>query len=256
MIPHWPIIRAMAWRQIATRYTGSGFGVAWEALHPLLLIGVYYMVFAQGLKLTGPDGGSYLLYFICGMTPWMMMSQLLTQAPSSIRHQGSLVRKTPFPIATLPFIHLLAGGVSHLLMLGLVILMLALLDAPLSLSSLQLLYYFAALCALLIGLFWLISALSLFFRDLEQIVPVLVNIVFWLTPVVWPANLAPEALRGALAYNPAFYIVEGYRNALLYERGFWNEPQAALRFWLITLLLMAVGYWIFKRLQPHFADVI
>jgi ABC-type polysaccharide/polyol phosphate export permease len=125
-----------------------------------------------------------------------------------------------------------------------------------NLYFLQLLYYLFCTLVLCLGLSWITSSVVLFFRDLEQIIQIIVRVGFWLTPIFWKVELVPKNLRFIFKANPVYYLVLGYRDSLLYKVWFWERPHLTLYFWGLTLVIFALGSILFRRLKPHFADVI
>jgi lipopolysaccharide transport system permease protein/teichoic acid transport system permease protein len=117
-------------------------------------------------------------------------------------------------------------------------------------------YYYSALVFLVLGLAWLFSALQVFHRDLGQALPVMLSLWFWLTPIVWTRDMIPEEFRWATDYNPAAYLVQGYRESLLFRDPFWIDWTGALRFWGIAAAIFLLGSYVFRRLRPEFADVL
>ena len=96
----------------------------------------------------------------------------------------------------------------------------------------------------------------LFFRDLEQIIQIIVRVGFWLTPIFWKVESIPHKYRFIFQANPVHYLITGYRDSLLYKVWFWERPYLTIYFWSLTLLIFALGSILFRRLKPHFADVI
>jgi lipopolysaccharide transport system permease protein/teichoic acid transport system permease protein len=122
---------------------------------------------------------------------------------------------------------------------------------------LQCIYYFVAACGLVIGIQWLLSALMVFHRDLGQVVGVLLNLAFWATPVVWVAEgVVPAEARWILFANPFTYVIDGYRHSLLDAQPFWRDWEQGLYVWGLAICLFALGGTVFRRLKPHFADVL
>ena len=100
------------------------------------------------------------------------------------------------------------------------------------------------------------SAVVVFFRDLSQVIGVVLQVGMWATPIMWSYTMLPTGLQWILKINPMFYIVEGYRNAMIYKTCFWNDVYGTAYFWLLTIALLGIGMTIFNRLKIHFADVL
>lgn len=248
---------ALAKRYLLSRYAGTLLGGVWEVLHPALTILVLWFVFSQAFKARGPDGMPFILYFVTGIVPWLFMSEAINQGTHAVVTHRFLVKKMVFPSEILPFVYLSAGAISHLLLLVLAAIVLLVNGVRVNLYWLQCVYYFLAACGLVVGIQWLLSALMVFHRDLGQVVGVVLNLAFWATPVVWVAEgVVPPEARWILFANPFTYVIEGYRHSLLDAHPFWIDWEQGLYVWGLSLCLLALGGTVFRRLKPHFADVL
>ena len=107
-----------------------------------------------------------------------------------------------------------------------------------------------------LGLGWVFAALNVYFRDIGQVLAVILNLWFWLTPIVWLPEMIPEKFRIFMILNPMYYIVEGYKNSFIYHVPFWQDLYMGLYFWGVSLLILCVGGMIFRRLKMEFAEVL
>ena len=121
---------------------------------------------------------------------------------------------------------------------------------------LQIFYYLFATTIFLLGLSWITSSIVIFFRDLGQLVNMALQFGFWLTPIFWMISIVPEKYQFYFKMNPAYYITQGYRDSLINRIWFWEKPIETLQFWSIALIVFIVGAVIFRKLRPHFADVL
>jgi len=121
---------------------------------------------------------------------------------------------------------------------------------------LQLGYYLTATLALMLGLSWITSSLVVFYRDVGQVVAMLLQFGFWLTPIFWPVNTIPPEYQTLVKLNPFYYIVEGYRASLLGQGWFWDDLGLTVYYWSVTASVACLGALLFRRLRPHFADMI
>jgi lipopolysaccharide transport system permease protein/teichoic acid transport system permease protein len=134
--------------------------------------------------------------------------------------------------------------------------MISVFDLPFFLERLLIIYYLLCTIVLLLGLGWLFAALQVFYRDLAQGLTISLNIWFWLTPIVWSQDIVPRTYYRLMEVNPIFYIVQGYRDLLIYPKPVWPTLHQTLVFWLIALTLLATGALVFRQLKPDFADVV
>jgi lipopolysaccharide transport system permease protein/teichoic acid transport system permease protein len=109
---------------------------------------------------------------------------------------------------------------------------------------------------LLLGLSWIAASFSLFMKDVSNVIGVLLQIGFWISPIFWSLDTYPKEYRFLLAMNPISYLLEGYRKSFLYGQPFWNDPMGTLYFWSVAIFALAIGAITYRRLRPHFGDVI
>jgi len=250
------LLMALTWRSLQRRYAGTWGGVVWCVLQPAATVAIYWLVFAVGFRAQGPAGDPYILFFVTGLAPWLFFNDGLRESVESVTGNPHLVKKVVFPTELLPLAQILSTALVHGVVLVLVFFTLACYQVPFSLSILGTIYYFLALSILVCGLGWLVGSLQVFFRDVGQIVAVVLGFWFWLTPVVWPPSLLAPEFGIWMLLNPLAYVIGGYRDCLLY--GVWPlaEPMESLIFWGEALGLLAVGGTTFQRLKPEFAEAL
>ncbi|HVO97528.1 MAG TPA: ABC transporter permease [Bryobacteraceae bacterium] len=245
------LMGSMVRRDILARYRGSFGGSLWTILNPLLLMTTYYFVFGRVLK-TQFEGGSYILYFLAGMLPWLAFSDAVGRSPTIMLEYRSFVKKLVFPLEILPMNLVIAGAVTEAI--GLAIFASGLLIARHSLpvSILWLPVLIVPQLLFTAGLCWFLAALGVFFRDFGQIIGFILTAWFFLTPICYEES----KLRGMtiLTYNPLYVLVRSYR-AILLEH---HAPSAIPLLWLsgVSLVMALAGYAWFHRLRRSFADVI
>lgn len=250
------LIWAMARRELEARYVGSIGGIVWAIVQPLVTVAVYWFVFSVGFRAQGPSGMPFILYFLGGFVPWLFFNEVLNASIPSVVGNAHLVKKTLFPTQILPIVQIVAASVTHAaLVITFVVLVAVGRDVPWWLLP-QLVYYFLAMVVLALGLGWLLSALQVFSRDVQQGMGVFLNLWFWMTPIVWTEDLLPPRYHWIVDVNPLHHIVQGYRDTLLHGIGVWEHPEAVLGYWLIAGTAFVVGAHVFRRLKPEFADVL
>ncbi len=127
------------------------------------------------------------------------------------------------------------------------------------LTWIQVVYYGFAVSMLALAISYFTSAVTVFFKDMAQIVGICLQFGMWMVPIMWSVSMFPSApvwLEQVLKINPVYYIVTGYRDCMLTGNWFWERPMLTLYFWGVTAALMLVGLKVFKRLRPHFSDVL
>lgn len=247
------LMASMVRRDILARYRGSFGGSWWTILNPLLLMTTYYFVFGRVLK-TKFEGGSYILYFLAGILPWLAFSEAVGRASTIMLEYRSFVKKLVFPLETLPMNLMIAGAVTE--GIGLIIFSVGLLYArhavPLSVIWLPALLIPQLLITL--GICWFLAALGVFLRDLGQIMGFVLTAWFFLTPICYPESQLHGPMLTVLSYNPFFWLVRGYRAVFLESRAPELIPVIAL--WIGGILLAILGHAFFHKMRRSFADVI
>jgi ABC-type polysaccharide/polyol phosphate export permease len=251
------IIFQLVEKDIKSQFLGSFLGITWSFVQPLMYVGVIWFVFSIGLRGVSTKGGvPFVLYLVSGIIAWFFFSDCLNSGASSILQNNYLVKKVVFRVSMLPVVKILSALFIHTFFLVFVIILYAVHGMFLDVFYLQLVYYLFATFVLVLGLSWITSSVILFFRDLQQIIQIIVRIGFWFTPIFWSIERIPPKYQWIVKLNPAFYLVQGYRDCLIHKTWFWERPQYTLYFWFLTLLILALGTIIFRRLKPHFADVL
>ena len=248
------LIFFLAKHEFIARYTGTLAGMLWAILHPLATIIVFWFVFSVGFKISVPGKLPFLLYFVCGLVPWLMFSEVINTSTNGIRSNLNLIKKTVFPSEIYPIVYILTSTVSHIVLFILILLLLLLHDIPFSLYITQVIFYYFCLFFLMTGICWILSALNVFHRDVAQGVPIMLNLWFWLTPLVWSIDIIPEKYNWILIMNPVVYVVEGYRNSLLYQVPFWTDITGGIYFFTISGIIFVTGAFVFHKFKMEFAD--
>ncbi len=253
---HGDMVLDLSLQQVRRRYVGTIGGIGWALLQPLILIITYWIVFALGFRVKIGDGAiGFTAYFVTGTTAWLLMSEAVGASVGAVTSYTYLVKKVVFPVEALPAAPVISSAIVHLFLLAIVAGFL-LIDRGLPWTAMLVPYYSLCALTLCLGIALLTSALQVFFRDVQKLVETALGVWFWVTPVVWPVDLVPAAWRPLLNLNPAWYVVQGYRDSLIYGIPFWNRPFAAAIFWVTCIAAIAIGAWVFERLKPEFAEVL
>jgi lipopolysaccharide transport system permease protein/teichoic acid transport system permease protein len=117
-------------------------------------------------------------------------------------------------------------------------------------------YYLLCLLVLASGIGWLVSALNVYVRDVAQLVPVVLQVGFWVTPIFWDISIMPDRIQLLLKLNPVYYLIQGYRDCFINFVPFWHHGAYTFYFWSFSLLALLTGGWVFRRLKPQFVDVL
>lgn len=251
------LLISMTKRDINNRYMGSFLGGGWALIQPLVTILVMWFVFQFGFRAGNTtDGIPFALWLISGMIPWFFFSEALSTSTNAIVEQAHIVKKIVFRISLLPVVKILASLMVHFFFIFVLVIVSLIHGYMPTLKWLQIPYYLFSAMFLLLALSWTTSSVIVFFRDFGQLVAVCIQLGFWATPIFWNIAMIPEKYQWIFNLNPVFYFIEGYRESIIDGAWFWENPAWTLYFWAVNLLLMLVGVTCFKRLKPHFADVL
>ncbi|MDO7908849.1 ABC transporter permease [Paenibacillus sp. JX-17] len=246
----------LAKNDFKTKYASSYLGVLWGFIHPLLTIATYWFVFQVGLRSGNVSDMPFILWFIAGIIPWFFFSEALSGSTNAFYEYSYLVKKVVFQIQLLPAVKIVSALFVQLFFVVFIFLVYGFYGYPPTWFNLQILYYIAAMLVLVTALGMMTSAIVLFFKDLTQIITVVLQIGFWFTPIGWSVTMLSGFWSVLFKLNPMFYIVQGYRDSLIDHIYFYERPIETLYFWLFCLTALTLGIKVFKRLKPHFPDVL
>ena len=253
---HRQLILSMARREVATQYVGSILGFLWTFINPAVMVFVFWFVFSVGFKSKPLNDVPFVVWLTAGLAAWFFFADIVLGSVGIIVAYAHLVKKTLFKSQILPVVKIVSCLVTHFVFLIVLIVLILLQEMPLSLYFFQFVYYLFCLCVLALGISWAVSALHVFIRDVGKVVGLLIQIGFWATPIFWDISIMPPRVQEILKLNPAYYIVQGYRESFIYFTPFWKHPCQTAYFWSVTLLIFVAGALIFQKLKPQFADVL
>lgn len=246
----------LAKRDIRSRYLGSYLGVFWAFFLPVVQVLIFWFVFQVGFKSMPVDNFPFILWLAAAMVPWFFISDGIMGGTNAIVDNSFLVKKIVFRVSLLPIIKIYSALFIHLFFIVFLLAMFAIYGYYPTIYSIQVVYYMFCSILIMLGISWLTSSLVIFLKDVGQFVGVLLQLGFWLTPIFYSLQMIPERFQTFLKLNPFFYIIQGYRDAFIYHQWFWEHPRLTLGFWLTTAVLLGLGTYLFKKLRPHFADVL
>ena len=256
------LLRTLVRRDLEARYKGSVLGNLWTLVNPLSQLLIYTYVFSVVLKvklslkgLPANENVSFGLWLFAGLLPWIAFSTGLNQSASSVIGQPNLVKKVVFPLSLLPLVPILSAFVESSFGLMMLIFFVALSSGTIHTTLALLPLVWLPQLLLTAGLGYLAAGLTVFLRDVPQTLNVILNIWFYATPVVYPATSIPESWRNwVLWLNPLAAIAEVYRDFVLTgEVKHWGELGIAFT---ISVIIFVIGFLVYRRLRPAFADVL
>ncbi len=238
------------------RYLGNHLGIIWAFIQPLIMVAIYWFVFTKGFRAQIVQDVPFLLWLLSGMVPWFLISDSVISASNAVTSQSFLVKKVVFEVKLLPLVKIGSAILVNLAFWVFLFIICCLYGYYPSWLWLQLGYYMLCIIALSLSFSLLFSALIPFIPDINQILNLFFQVLFWATPVMW----SPSMLHGKLMYiiklNPFAYIVLGFRDTITNHISFWQHYNMLIYFWLFTGFMFWVGNRTFNKLRPHFADVL
>lgn len=239
-----------------TQFAGSFFGIFWAFVQPVITILIYWFVFSVGFRSPGVVDCPYALWMTAGLVPWFFFSDGWNGATSSLIEYSYLVKKVVFKISVLPIVKVIAALFVSLCFHLLMCILFMLYGFMPDLYWIQLPYYMICNFTLVLSLSYITCSVIPFFKDLRQIINIVLQIGIWMTPIMWNIEMMPITWRWIMKINPMYYIVQGYRNSLSVKQWFWQDITWTIYFWGLVGALFVLGNILFKRLRPHFADVL
>lgn len=251
------LFRSLLSRELRSRFIGSATGWLWLVVTPLLLLGVYGFVFGVIFRARVPTGFDipFIAWLAVAMWPWLAFSEAVLKGSQAIVGNAALIGKVALPrellvlsSASAVFILHLAGYLAVLLAIEGLATDVHWLALPAVLWVLSLVFVFA------MGLSLLVAALQVFVRDLEHILPTVFMLWFFLTPILYAPQMLPESIQSVFVWNPFFWAVERLRGILLL--GQWQFGPGDALMLAGSVLIFLFGWWVFRRLSPHFEDFL
>ena len=251
------LIQTLVARDLKARYRGSVLGFFWSFVNPLLLLLIYNFVFTKVLVgVHSKEMEPYALFMFCGILPWTWFSSSLLESSNTLIAGGNLIKKVLFPAEVLPIVTVLANMVHFFL--GLPILAAFLIYYQRPVDPVELLWFPAIVLVqlvLTIGLSLLLSAMTVHFRDLKDLVGNVLTLWFFATPIIYPIVEAPQGIRWWLNLNPMTHIMISYQD-VLFVPGPYGHWQWLLALGAGSVAVFMVGYFVFDRLRDSFAEEV
>lgn len=241
-------------RQVTRSYRRSYLGLVWSVLGPLVWVFFLALIFSS-IKQRAVEGHPTLnfgLYLYCGLLPFLAFSEALNKGLNSIRSSAGLVQKVVFPTEILPFTNAIASMVDKVFGFAALLIMLLLFGRTLHWTLLYMPVIVVLQVIFILGLTYIMAVIGTFLPDVGEVMRPVIRGMFFVTPILWPAKRLPESLSWIEDYNPLAYLVNAYRGLIL-----WGEVPgglATLYFTLFSVALFIVGFALFVRLKPRFAD--
>lgn len=255
------LIWKLAKNDFKKRYAGSYLGAVWAMIQPVVTVVMYYIVF-DVIMGAGDQAGArdtqipYVLFLTAGLVPWFYFTEALNNGTQALMEYSYLVKKVVFKISILPIIKVIAATFIHAFFVIIMLIIAAFYGFYPTIYTIQIFYYSLCTFIFVLALCYSTCAIMVFFKDIAQIISILLQIGMWATPILWNIAAFDLKVQTYIKINPLVYIVEGYRSSICEKQWFFEDFYSTMYFWIFTVVLFGIGCLIFKRLKPHFADVL
>jgi lipopolysaccharide transport system permease protein len=251
------LLGSLTMRDIEVRYRGTVLGLLWALVYPLTMLAIYTFLFGVIFKARWPglaELPDFVLMLYCGLLTFNLASETLSRAPAAVLSQPNYVKKVVFPLELLPLSQLGAALVNALIGFALLVVFLFIQKHAVAVSGVALPVILTPLAIMLAGCAWFLAALGVFFRDVTQIVGILITMLMVVSPVFYPVSAAPAVVQRFMYLNPLTYPIEEVRRVLVL--GHWPDPAIWLLYTAISCVVAAAGLWLFQHTRSAFADVV
>lgn len=243
------LLKTSVKKEIRGKYKNSFLGVLWSFLNPLLQILVYAIVFPLILK---NNEKNYVIFLCCGLIPWTFFSTAITRAAFTMIENGNIIKKVYFPREILPISIVTSEAINFLISTLIIIAFVLVYGVGITGFILYYPIIFIVQYILILGISFIVSSITVYIRDLQHLIGVALQLLFYATPIVYNANTIPENFKWILNLNPMTYVINAYRDI------FYNQVAPDVKSLLIVAGIMIaiciVGYMIFNKLQKGFAE--
>jgi lipopolysaccharide transport system permease protein len=248
------LLGMMVWRDIVVRYKQTAMGLSWALVRPLATMLIFSLVFGKLANLPS-NGAPYALMVFAGLLPWLFFSAAFSDASNSVVGNANLVSKVYFPRLIIPLTSVIVGLVDFALAMLVYLVMSFVYGHPPGLQILVLPFLLLQLCMLILGCSLTVAALGVWYRDFRQLLPVVLQLGVYLSPVGFASSVVPEKWRLFYALNPMVGIIDGFRWSLLGSSQPLHLNEIGIS-GLVTLVLFLSGIRYFRRSEHHFSDAI
>lgn len=243
--------------EFVSRFARSRLGALWMVIHPLTQVAIFALVLSNVLaaRLPGTAGPyAYALYLLAGILAWNLFAEIITRCLTLFIDNGNLLKKILFPRIALPVIAVGSCLLNNVVLFAAILVVFLLLGHRVGPEILLLVPVAVVLVVLALGFGLVLGVLNVFVRDIGQAVPIALQLGFWLTPIVYPASVVPEAMRPWLALNPMYAVAGAYHDLLVFGRVPPAGPLLVVA--ALGLVLLGLGLFMFRRASAEMVDAL
>lgn len=242
---------------VINRFARSKLGGFWSLLNPLAQVLIYALILSNvlGAKLPGVENQyAYAIYLCAGLSAWSLFSDIINRSLTIFIEQGNLMKKVNFPRSTLPAIVVGSCFFNSIMLLVSMIGVIIVLGHPLTTAIFWLIPLTFLTMSLAIGLGLVLGIINVFIRDIGYIMPIIMQMWFWFTPIVYPDTIIPDAYRSLLKINPMYPLIQSYQQVLVY--GVAPPVKSLIFLSILALIFLSIGLFLFRRADAEIVDVI
>ncbi len=244
--------------ELKSENNNNYLGVLWEVINPMIQIGIYWFVFGFVEKSRSSVGGvPYIEWMLAGIVVWFFIYQATLHASKSVYTRIAMIAKMSFPMSVIPSFVIMTKFYQHLILVGLIIVIFQFMGQFVGPHYIMLPYFMFATFALLLTFSLITSTLATIIRDVQMIVQSLLRMLLYFTPILWSMEGLPSWIHKILILNPLYYIVEGYRAALLgtswYPIDHWRYT---VYFWALIFVFLLIGSMVHVKFRDRFVDFL
>jgi lipopolysaccharide transport system permease protein len=250
-------VRSSIVNEFRARFARSKLGGLWIIINPLSQVAIYALILSNILaaKLPGIENKyAYAIYLMAGLLAWALFDEIIGRCLNLFISQGNLMKKMSFPRITLPSIVIGSCLVNNILLFVAILGIFALLGHQFSFAMLWLIPLTLSVVVLALGIGLILGVMNVFLRDIGQVVPIVMQVWFWFTPIVYPEAIIPEQYRHLLRLNPMYAFVDAYHQILVY--GQVPALRDVFTVTVVALFLMLMGLFLFRRASAEMVDVL
>jgi lipopolysaccharide transport system permease protein len=243
--------------EFSSRFARSKFGGLWAIFNPLAQVAIYALILSNILqaKMAGIDSQySFAIYLTAGMLAFNLFSEIVTRCLSVFIANGNLIKKAQFPKIVLPAIAIGVALLDNILLFLAILVIFAVLGHVPSVTIVWLPFLMACTIALSVGIGLILGIFNVFIRDIAQVVPIILQVLFWFTPIVYPLSIIPQSYRHYLYFNPMYPLVKGYQDVLVF--GTAPDITNILVITIVSVGLLLLSFFLFMRANEEMADVL
>lgn len=250
------ILKSLLIKDIKARYAGSVLGPLWIITTPLYQIFLYTFIFSTILRVRFDDGGtsSFVIYLLAGLIPWLFFSEATLRGVSSFLENGNIIKKVKFHSEVCVVSAILSAVLTFSIYLTLYSAILIYMGHFNPQTFPLIILPFIIQVLLIFGLSLGLGSIAVFFRDITQMIGMFLNLLFFLTPIVYPASIIPENVKWLFHINPFYFIIEIYRSLLV--KGLMPEINLFFYPAIFSIVIFIAGYYVFNKTKSAFMDIL